>query len=281
MVKRERWGKEYTDRRNWREYNEKLVRRGELYLSLDFLDNWDKELERMNKGKRGRPFEYPEQFIMFMAFIYIFLHMPYRQMEGFLRKLSEFVPQLEAPDYTTLFKRIAKLELAMASRIPDRNGNIVIAVDSTGIKVTNRGEWLREKWKVHRGWIKVHIAVDVDEKFIVSIEVTDEKVSDSEKFEDLIDGAERNIGSGKISKTLGDKGYDSKRNFNILYEKNIETGILPKKNASAHSRGSPYRAKCVRELRDKGYNKWKEDTGYGKRWIVESIFSAITTTPDN
>ena len=50
---------------------------------------------------------------------------------------------------------------------------------------------------------------------------------------------------------------------------------MPKKNASTRSYGSPYRAKCVRELRDKGYNKWKGDTGYGKRWIVEYIFSAV------
>jgi len=26
-------------RRNWKEYDEKLVRRGELYISLDFLEN--------------------------------------------------------------------------------------------------------------------------------------------------------------------------------------------------------------------------------------------------
>ncbi|HEX17540.1 MAG TPA: IS5/IS1182 family transposase, partial [Thermoplasmatales archaeon] len=28
-------------RRNWKEYNDKLVRRGEVYISLDFLDSWD------------------------------------------------------------------------------------------------------------------------------------------------------------------------------------------------------------------------------------------------
>ncbi|MCD6411809.1 MAG: IS5/IS1182 family transposase, partial [Thermoplasmata archaeon] len=37
-------------RRNWKEYNDKLVRRGEVYISLDFLDSWDDELAKMNKG---------------------------------------------------------------------------------------------------------------------------------------------------------------------------------------------------------------------------------------
>ena len=56
-------------RRNWKEYNDKLVRRGEVYISLDFLDSWDDELAKMNEGKVGRPFVYPQTFIYFSAFI--------------------------------------------------------------------------------------------------------------------------------------------------------------------------------------------------------------------
>jgi hypothetical protein len=47
----------------------------------------------------------------------------------------------------------------------------VIAVDSTGIKVTNRGEWMRRKRK---GYIKIHVAVDTRTKQVVSLEVSDE-----------------------------------------------------------------------------------------------------------
>ncbi len=28
---------------------------------------------------------------------------------------------------------------------------MVISLDSSGVKVTNRGEWMRQKWKVRRG----------------------------------------------------------------------------------------------------------------------------------
>jgi len=31
-MKRTRWGKKYVDRRNWKKYNKKLVKRGEAYL---------------------------------------------------------------------------------------------------------------------------------------------------------------------------------------------------------------------------------------------------------
>jgi hypothetical protein len=48
---------------------------------------------------------------------------------------------------------------------------VVIAVDSTGIKVTKRGEWMRRKRK---GYIKIHVAVDTRTKQVVSLEVSDE-----------------------------------------------------------------------------------------------------------
>ncbi len=106
-TKQKRWGKKFEDKRNWKEYNEELVRRGELYLSLDFLKDWDNELDKMNDGKKGASFTYPEQFVTFIAFVYSIFHIPYRQLEGFLRKLSDLISRNIAADYTTLFKRIA------------------------------------------------------------------------------------------------------------------------------------------------------------------------------
>ena len=102
MPKKERWGRPYPDTRDRSIYYECLVRRGEFYLSLDFIDQWDELLARMNAGKRGRPFKYPEPFIAWMACVHVFLQMPYRQMEGFARKLATFLPSLRAADYTTL-----------------------------------------------------------------------------------------------------------------------------------------------------------------------------------
>ena len=46
-MRKERWGKKYKDKRNWREYNEKLVARGEVCISLDLIETWDKDLEKL------------------------------------------------------------------------------------------------------------------------------------------------------------------------------------------------------------------------------------------
>ena len=61
----------------------------------------------------------------------------------------------------TISRRINKLEI----KINERLGNdIVIALDSTGIKVANRGEWIRHKWHVRKGYLKIHVAVDIKKK---------------------------------------------------------------------------------------------------------------------
>ena len=33
--------KKYEDKRNWKEYNQKLVKRGEFYINPKFLETWN------------------------------------------------------------------------------------------------------------------------------------------------------------------------------------------------------------------------------------------------
>ena len=268
-------GKVVSQRRDWRAYNESLVKRGELYLTFNFLESWQKDVDELNRGKLGRKYESPWSFIEFMMLIHVIFGLPYRQLEGFLRKVSEFVPQIKPTDYTTILRRGTKLQINLSDTISASNEPVVIAVDSSGIKVTNRGEWMRETWKIRRGWIKVQIAVNVKTKEIVSIEVTDETVSDGAKFGPLVDQAETNLQDAKIDEVLADGGYDSRDNFNHLQDKGIRPIIKTRSNSSTKPKGSPLRARAVREMREIGYQRWKDKNRYGRRWAVETAFSAV------
>ena len=46
----------------WSDYNQSLVRRGEIPIGFDVINNWDTELKEMNKDKVGEPFHYPQYF---------------------------------------------------------------------------------------------------------------------------------------------------------------------------------------------------------------------------
>lgn len=76
----------------------------------------------------------------------------------------------------------------MPSDLPlqDMGNDVIIALDSSGMKVSNRGEWMRHKWKVRKGWIKVHVAVDVKTKKLLALDITDERTGDGKMLKPLI-----------------------------------------------------------------------------------------------
>jgi len=45
--------------RDWRKYNEALVRRGELDIDPSVLEDWGRELRRANGGEVGEPYHCP------------------------------------------------------------------------------------------------------------------------------------------------------------------------------------------------------------------------------
>src|SRR2546421_8923942 len=129
------------------------------------------------------------------------------------------------PHYSTISRRINKLEI----KINEKLGNdIVIALDSTGIKVANRGEWMRDKWNVRKGYLKIHVAVDIKKKRIISLEVTSEEVHDGSKLRILVDRAMEN---NNVKRIIADGVYDSNENFRFLCQNNIEPAIMVRKNS--------------------------------------------------
>jgi hypothetical protein len=81
------------------------------------------------------------------------------------------------PDYTTIWWRVTKTPITLDPQV-DPNQELTIAVDSSGIKVSNRGEWLRDRWKLRSGFIKINLAVDVVSGQIISLEISDKKVGE-------------------------------------------------------------------------------------------------------
>ena len=162
----------------WSVYNQSLVRRGEIILGFDVINNWDTELKDMNKDKVGLgalslskyllPFTWICQSVLSFA---IQTDTEEGLHKGMLTK--EKYPSFL--NYRTISRRINKLDV----KIKDTDSKnkefedeyMVIAIDRIGIKVTNRGQWLRDKWNIKKkGYLKIHIiAVNVKSKKILSM----------------------------------------------------------------------------------------------------------------
>ena len=261
----------------WSFYNQSLVRRGELLIGFDVIDNWDSELKEMNKDKVGEPFQYPNTFLLLLGYAKVYFHLPYRQTEGIAKGHAKGkVPSI--PDYTTISRRINRLNIKVEdATITDnestKDSYIIIAIDSPGIKVTNRGQWIRDKWNIRKGYLKIHIAVDVKSKKIISMKVTDEHVHDGKMLPKIVDAISKSKHM-TVDKILADGAYDSNAVFGCLADNGIKPCIKVRRNARVKKTNNTFRNLSVISQKN-DLQRWKDSVSYGKRWIAETVFSCI------
>ncbi|MCW6170438.1 MAG: transposase, partial [Thermoplasmatales archaeon] len=121
-----------------------------------------------------------------------------------------------------------------------------------------------------QGWSKLHAVISINDVSVLSFAITDEHVHDAREGGKILENIR-----GKVKRIFGDKGYDSKSIYNIFEEDAI---IPPRSNASSKSRGSPARARIVRQIKKTSESEWKKSVDYGKRWNVEIYFSGLKRT---
>lgn len=263
MAKTKRWGKKYVDKRNWKEYNEHLIKRGEYYINPSFLETWIKEINDLNHYKVGQPYMYPNSMIKFLAILKA-KNFDYRSLQGIIRALSKRLGNFPVISYSQIRRRIKKLTFTFK---PKEN-HLITGVDGSGMKVSNRGEWIRQKWQIRRGWVKVVILGDIKGN-IVDIRVGNEELDEKQASRGML----RN-NAKFIDKNLADGLHDCEDNFNLYDKLNIKPGIKIRKNANPS--GFAPRPYAVKEFQKKGYKKWAIDKQYGFRWpATEGIFSAV------
>ena len=86
----------------------------------------------------------------------------YRQAEGLLGSVIGLLGlALPMPDHTTLSRRAATLEVPRPGNAGSGGESLHLLVDSTGLKLCGKGEWLLEKHgtATRRSWRMLHLGV--------------------------------------------------------------------------------------------------------------------------
>lgn len=272
MVKSERWGKKYKDKRDWKAYSEELVVRGEFFLELDWVKSWDDELIEMNAGKRGAQYKFPESLIKLQAVWNQWVDV--RGVEGITRKLQEYGLIPEYNDFSTINRRVNQIE---AEIILPQTGTISVSTDGSGMKMTNRGDYKETKYgKKRKKFVKVTISADPIRKKLLAVDVSIDGEGASEP-EVAISHLEELIELGfDIDKFWGDGSFDVNDLFDILDQYDIDSAIKIRRNAIIDPGGSVRRQIEVMKYRKMRYKKWAKKKEYGKRWVgTEGFFSAV------
>ena len=274
MAKRKRWGKKFEDKRDWKVENEKYVVRGEFLIDFDFVKSWDKELEEMNKGKKGAPYQFPESFIELLAVWGQWVST--RGLQGITRRFQMYGLVPKEADYSTISIRVNKIDTSF--ELP-KEGNISVSTDGSGMKMSNRGDYKETKYgDGKKKFLRVTISADPYKKRLLDIDVCVDGEGDSEP-EIAMSHLENLIALGyDLDKFFGDGAFDVHELFDLLCQYAILASIKIRKNASLdpEGKGSWKRKQEVLNYRKKKYKKWAKEKEYGRRWPgTEGIFSAV------
>ncbi|MCE2614709.1 MAG: IS5 family transposase [Nitrosopumilus sp. (ex Thoosa mismalolli)] len=273
---------------------------------------WSRQLREANRRKKnGAPFKYAEALFVSLAITRSMMQIPYRQLAGMA---SEMMSDIPMPSHATIHRRIRNLRVqAIGSMVTvtaaDGSKGIFYAVDSTGIKVDNLGEWIRKKWKARRGFVKMHILVDTDTGMIRALRVTDESVGDSKMFAQLLEEGMPDGGTGCLKtdcvpkeqekeeqhqriSVLADGAYASRDIHKTCADCGATPLIRLKVSSTARGKGkgdawglavrdqlggsptSPV-GTLTKEQKAENQKKWKKRVRYGRRWTVEIVISAF------
>ncbi|MDI1496074.1 MAG: Transposase [Cenarchaeum symbiont of Oopsacas minuta] len=219
---------------------------GGTHLTIQKSKSWKTQV---NKGKNGRRFEYSDKLFESLAIIKTYTSISYRACQG----IAQNVLGSNAPDHTTICRRINALKINTPERVQqpsDQLKDIYLAIDGSGIKPNERGEWIRDKWKIRRGFIKIHFLINVKTRKIVSFTVTTEEKTDSSQFSILLKAASKIASTTAADKhnivLYGDGAYDTNADFNRCQKLGIKPAIKVRSNSALHA-GRYARNDAVRE----------------------------------
>ncbi len=211
---------------NWPAYDASLRQRGSLtvWFTDEAIAGWTAE-PRTTRGGQAR---YSPLAILTALTLRAVFRPAYRQAEGLLGSIISLLGLgLGVPDHTTLSRRAATLEVPRPrSGGADAGGGagpLHLLVDSTGLKLCGKGEWLGEKHgtKTRRSWRTLHLGVDASTGRIVASTLTPKEVDDASQAGPLLDQV-----AGAVASFTGDGAYDQDRVYAGVAERHPEAAVV-------------------------------------------------------
>jgi IS5 family transposase len=253
---------------NWAEYDQALVRRGDitLWISEDAISSW----EPARTGLRGGQKKFSNHAIETALTLRLIFKLPLRQTEGFLRSvLSVLDVDLEAADHTTLSRRRQSLNVDLHRIAGEKPIDII--VDSTGLSIVGEGEWAAVKYggRGKRAWKKLHIGVDRTGEIVAQV-LTAGSAADAKTALHLIDEIEDDIAS-----LTADAAYDTISIYDAGAARDAEIVVPPAQSSTrSHRRRSRSSAgdRTIIRVEEIGRRQWKKESGYHHQARVENTF---------
>ncbi len=280
-----------NDYRNWKDINLRLVNRGRPSTYLKpAVTGQDTDLSMMNHNKVGKPYSFSNMLIIAAFAVKCVFKIGYREAAGNVRDFIESIGIKSYPDFRTIQWRISQMKrdgIKFMIQLRSKS-DLRVIIDASGVKSKNDGEYRTVKYGKIKVWKEIHVAIDKTTRRILNMEITENDLKDTKEFIPLLKPI---IKMNEVNTVTTDGGYDSEQNFEYCDDNNIRTLIpvhinaIKGKHKRKHieeqlghvfSRGFPGRNMYLtEEIRRQNQDRWKKNSGYHSRSLVETFFSVF------
>jgi len=203
---------------DWAAYDQSLKQRGSVtfWISDEAIKAWIAE----PSGKPGGQPKFSDLAIETALSLRLVFKQGLRQTEGLIDSIFGLMKlDLDIPDHSTLSRRGKVINLSSVAS-GDSSEDLVIIVDSTGLKIYGAGEWSQNKHGLtkRREWRKHHLTIDESTLEVIASSLTENNVGDPTEVPNLLDQIKN-----PIDEFIGDGAYDTKKVYHTV-ENHRESG---------------------------------------------------------
>lgn len=226
----------------------------------------------------GRPLHSP-RVVIFCCILKVMTGRTYDGIEAYVARMAEDIQRLfsvsSVPGHTVIHRGMHAARLGYIRKLirmvvlECRHRGMDIAVDSSGFCVANTSKWFDIRIATeyrYSEYLKLHIAVDIETGIIHEFTITPGRCHESPEFTRLL----RHLLT--VGKVMADKAFSSRKNCQLVADKQGTPYLCFKENATTRPRGFPAWKTSLRAFRD-ARETWLNK--YHGRELVEAVFASI------
>jgi len=276
-------------KRDWKKYEQELRERkgkiAEFLLSIPTKEQLLKELEKLNKRKRGRRFEIPKSILLFFHFLKHIFRIDDRLLVEYLsRLLNKIIPREDFFVHSTIVKRRKDLDLKIPLGItPEKLNGKRIYFDGMCLRVGRGGYYRSKRYHTEVRYLKIGVFTNEKGK-VCDFTIGDEHDAEINMIREKMSA----IRNSKPEAVVIDGAGSAKDIIVSLTLSGIKPVISASETVIRKARSIPPPHLCARHKRQDtliwedyarqqiDHDKWKKETGHTMRWVFsEGVFSSF------
>ena len=276
-------------KRDWKTYEKELLERkrkiAEFIMSRPTVDEVVKELDKLNKKKKGRKYQIPKSVLLLFHFLKQIFRIDDRLLTVMLSAfMNTLLPRPMPFDHSTIVKRRGELNLRIPSGItPEKLNGKRLYFDGMCLRIGRGGYYRSKRYKTDVKYLRIGLFTDENDK-VVDFSIGDEHDSEKSMLREKLPLMEKSKadavvidGAGAFKDLVYRLAKNSIKPVIRVNDKSVESMMRKPPPHLCARRKKDIELAWEKQVRGQAdYDRWKKDSGYTMRWVhSEGVISSF------